>query len=145
MRRFILAAVATFSCAASGAAQTYVRDLAAMEFFRDSVEYLEPFSGGMNAPMQQFHDVDGDGDLDLFVFDNDYYPETLFFRNNGDSLAPVFALEPGVGFTGAQFKFWYRFADYDGDGIVELLTDNGSTGVRVWRNDNTPSRPCLER
>jgi hypothetical protein len=136
-----LAAAATIACAAAGVSQTYVRDLAAMSFTRDSVRYLEPFSGGMNAPMHQFHDLDGDGDLDLFVFDSDFYAERLFFRNNGGVSSPAFALEPGGGFTGSEFRFWYRFTDYDGDGDVELLTDDDTTGVRVWRNDGTAHDP----
>jgi len=140
MRKLILAA-ATIAFAAAGASQTYVRDLDAMTFSRDSAAYLEPLCGGMNAPMQQFHDIDGDGDLDLFVFDSDFYVERLFFRNIGTAASPAFAFEPEGGFTGSAFRFWFRFVDYDGDGTSELLTDDDTTGVRVWRNAGTEHDP----
>jgi hypothetical protein len=141
MRKVTLPAMMLLAFTAPSIAQPYVRDLAGIAFYRDSVAYHEPLSGGLNAPMQQFVDIDGDGDLDLFIFDSDFYTVRLFFRNTGDSASPSFSLEPGGGFTGAQFSFWFRFLDYDGDGTTELLTDNGSNGVRVWRNDGTAHDP----
>ena len=141
MRNTVLAAAGILAFALPAAAQTYVRDLTAMRFFRGAAEYTEPLSGGLNAPMQQFHDADGDGDSDLFILDSDFYRELLFFRNTGTAASPLWSLEPGAGFGGAEFSFWYRFSDADGDGDAELLTDNNWTGVRTWTNAGTPHDP----
>ncbi len=141
MRNALVAGLALFPFAGPAAGQNFVRDLAGIAFFRDQVPYREPLSGGLNAPMQQFADLDGDGDLDLFILDSDFYAERYYFRNVGDAGAPVFSLEPEGGFRGAAFSYWFRFVDFDADGIVDLLTDDGSSGVRVWRNDATPADP----
>lgn len=142
MRRILLVVAATAAGAAGGRGQTFVRDLTGIPFFRDSVAYVEPFSGGLNAPMHQFFDADGDGDLDLFILDSDFHRELLFLRNTGTASAPSFSLEPDGGLEGAEFSFWFRFSDYDGDGTAELMTDDGGTGIRAWRNAGTPADPA---
>ena len=116
MRKILFAATMLLAWGLPCRAQTYVRDLTGIAFYRDSVAYREPLCGGLNAPMQQFADIDADGDLDLFIFDSDFYAERYFFRNTGDSASPEFSLEPDGGLAGVEFSFWFRFVDYDADG-----------------------------
>jgi len=141
MRKLCILACVAALCPFLSRAQSYVRDLRAIPFFHDTTAYVEPLSGGLNAPMQQFADLDGDGDPDLFIFDNDFYPQRLFFRNTGTSGEPLWTLEPQGGFAGAAFLFWFRLADVDADGTTELLTDDSASGVRVWENTGSPAEP----
>ena len=42
---------------------------------------VNPFNGGIEIPRYQFVDIDGDNDVDLFIFDRD---TTLnFYKNEG--------------------------------------------------------------
>ncbi len=141
MGKALFATTLLFAWVSRCPAQNFVRDLDGIPFYHDTVAYTEPLGGGLNAPMHQFADADGDGDLDLYIFDSDFYAERYFFRNTGDSSTPVYSLEPDGGLAGVEFTFWFRFIDYDGDASVDLLTDNGSSGVRVWGNDNPAGEP----
>jgi hypothetical protein len=141
MRKVLLILTAAWFVPAFSPGQSFVRDLRAIPFFHDTTAYTEPLSGGINAPMQQFYDLDGDGDQDLFIFDNDFYAQRLFFRNAGNDRQPEWVLEPGGGFNGAGFLFWFRLTDIDSDGKTELMTDDSTAGVRAWENAGSPTEP----
>ena len=92
-----------------------------------------------------FADMDGDGDLDLFVGGVQGDP-SLVFRNNGDgTFSDVTA---GSGFDGIRStqNVSAAFGDYDLDGDVDMLLahwgsprsnrDPGDT-EHLWRNDST--------
>ena len=49
-----------------------------------------PFAGGINGPNHQFFDAEGDGDYDLFVFDQDITLD--FYKNDGTRFSPDFRL-----------------------------------------------------
>lgn len=97
----------------------------------------EPFLGGFDVPRPQLVDIDGDGDLDLFVQERSN--AIMFFENvNGT-------------FTWRTDRFrdlpigeWYRFADLDGDGIVDLLSESPVSYIRAWRNVGTRTEAKFE-
>jgi hypothetical protein len=83
-----------------------------------------------------FADYDGDGDLDLYVGNEDpdpadSYPSQLF-RNNGDGTFSDVAAAAGV----ANFRFAksVTWGDYDDDGDPDLYVSNIGPN-RLYRND----------
>ncbi len=88
-------------------------------------------------------DIDGDGDLDLFI--GNHAGTTVFLRNNGTTLAPTFSLE-GTNLFGIQNAGSYGapgFADLDGDGDLDLLIGNSAGDFLYFRNDGTTQAPTF--
>ncbi len=92
---------------------------------------INPFSGGINNPIFQFVDIDGDGDRDLFILDRD--GRLTFYRNEALDGDPVFQLST-VGFRGLDVGSWFRFVDIDADGDYDLFGGGESFGVSFFRN-----------
>ena len=100
-----------------------------------------PFYGGLNAPRPQFVDVDGDEDADLFVQER---PGQLsFFEHvtDGDTSRLVWRTDH---YRDLDIGEWYRFADLDQDGVVDLLTEQPYSHIRAYRNVGTATAPEFE-
>ena len=143
-----LVAVALLSCApraprtaapaAGGAAPPdgWERVIAPFEV-RDAAgrPYTYPFLGGLDVPRPQFVDVDGDGDLDLFV--QERTGELMHFENEGSPAAPRYTWRTDR-YADLDVGEWARFVDVDGDGDVDVLGEQPFSYIRVWRNQGTP-------
>jgi hypothetical protein len=85
-------------------------------------------------------DVDGDGDLDLFIGETSGVLN--FYRNDGSAREPRFVLVSeqfdsiDVGRRSAPV-----LADLDGDGDLDLLIGSDDRGVVLYRNEGTPGEP----
>ncbi|MBX2992857.1 MAG: T9SS type A sorting domain-containing protein [Bacteroidetes bacterium] len=120
-------------------AQPFARQVEPFPVTAGSDPIALPFTGGINSPLHQFVDIDGDGDLDLFVFDNDLGMD--FYRNEGTLFIPRYALRNDlVSIPG--FFIWFRFVDFDGDGRIDLCTEDSTfQGIRVFKNTGTSASP----
>lgn len=100
-----------------------------------------PFYGGFNAPRPQFVDIDGDEDSDLFV--QEQPGELAFFENvgQGDTSQLVWRTDH---YRDLEIGEWYRFADLDQDGVVDLLTEQPYSYIRVYRNVGSKTSPQFE-
>jgi hypothetical protein len=88
-------------------------------------------------------DIDGDGDLDLFVGESS--GEVNFYRNLGTVMEPAFELVADkfmaidVGRRSSP-----HLTDIDDDGDLDLLIGSESEGIQLFRNIGTPASPSFE-
>jgi hypothetical protein len=97
-----------------------------------------PFLGGFDVPRPQLVDEDDDGDLDLFV--QELSGEVMFFEQVDDAGDPPFAWRSDR-YRDLDVGEWYRFADVDGDGDLDLLAEEPHSYVRYVRNEGTRAEP----
>ena len=94
-----------------------------------------------------FFDYDNDGDRDLFVANGHTYPQAdlprvnssyeqinSLFENRGGRLVEV-SVEAGPGFALRRVSRGTSFADYDGDGDIDLFILNLNGPPTLLRND----------
>jgi large repetitive protein len=90
-----------------------------------------------------FADIDGDGDLDAFVGENN--GNTRFFQNNGTASSPSFAapITNPFGLTDVGERSSPTFADIDGDGDLDAFVGAGDGNTRFFQNNGTASNPSV--
>lgn len=95
-----------------------------------------------------FADMDGDGDLDLFVGGLEHDPSFLF-RNNGDGTFSDITQGSGIDTITSQYTLSSAFGDYDLDGDLDMFLTHWGTpreaGASIdtehlWRNDTAGDR-----
>ncbi|HUF47497.1 MAG TPA: VCBS repeat-containing protein [Vicinamibacterales bacterium] len=100
----------------------------------DGRPYALPWLGGLDVPRPQLVDIDGDGDLDLFV--QEYSNAVMFFENTGTPTAPRYEWRSDR-YQELAIGEWFRFVDIDGDGLVDLLAELPFSRIRYYRNTGT--------
>ncbi len=97
-----------------------------------------PFAGGMDQPQFNEMDLDGDGTMDLVVFDRAGY-EIIPFLNGGTpntvdyTFAPVYENQ-----FPEELSHYAVFRDFDCDGKMDIFTSNQDF-IRVFHNVSTGS------
>ncbi|MGH7585065.1 MAG: FG-GAP-like repeat-containing protein [Gemmatimonadales bacterium] len=82
-------------------------------------------------PRPQLVDIDGDGDLDLFL--QERTDQLTLFENIGTARSPRFEWRSDR-FAGLEHGEWFRFTDLDADGRPDLLGEAKYSRIRYWRN-----------
>ncbi|HMB67660.1 MAG TPA: VCBS repeat-containing protein, partial [bacterium] len=84
--------------------------------------------GGWSSPRPQWLDVDGDGDLDLFVAEE--VGKLRFYRNAGSAFTPDWVLETDE-YGGVHRLVFARVTDADSDGDFDLLVEAPTFEIRM--------------
>ncbi|MGH7539901.1 MAG: FG-GAP-like repeat-containing protein [Gemmatimonadota bacterium] len=111
---------------------------AAADFVLVDSAFIEITRGSNATPA--LGDVDGDGDLDLFVGESS--GALNFYRNDGTPAEPRFVLlsDEYLGIDAGR-RTAPAVTDLDGDGDLELVIGTASNGLFLYRNDGTPETP----
>ncbi len=83
-----------------------------------------------------FVDIDGDGDLDIFVGQS--YANAVVFINSGNISSPIFASQTQFRYT-AEMEAAPAFVDIDGDGDMDLFMGQDSGPIVFYKNTGTAS------
>ena len=85
-------------------------------------------------------DMDGDGDLDLFIGQADGF--VSYYRNTGSTAAPAYTQEPAPTGLSADYGSFSEVetADMDSDGDLDVFV-SAPGGVRYFRNDGDATTP----
>ena len=108
---------------------------------RDGIAYDHPFLGGFNLPRPHLVDIDGDGDLDLFV--QEYSNQVMFFEQVGTAAEPRYLWRTDS-YKDLEVGEWYHFADVDADADFDLLGEQRFSLIRFWRNNGGFDEPEFE-
>jgi hypothetical protein len=92
-----------------------------------------PFHGGFNAPRPQLVDADGDGDLDLFL--QEVTGSVALFARDGERDGLPRFVPRTSRYGDIDVGEWFRFADVDADGDLDLLAEQRSSYIKYYRND----------
>jgi len=106
---------------------------------QNSQSFALPLTGGMNRPVQQFVDIDGDNDPDLFV-QEDEADRLIFFRNIGNPTDIQLQWETEH-YCGLEVGAWFKFADVDNDGDFDLFAEKSVGIIQYFRNDGSATLP----
>ncbi len=108
-------------------------------FDENGLPYELSFTGGMNRPVQQLVDIDGDNDPDLFVQENER-SQLIFYRNIGTPTEFQFIWETDR-FENLELGVWFKFADVDNDGDLDLFAEKPVGIIQYFRNDGSTITP----
>ena len=85
-------------------------------------------------------DIDGDGDLDLFIGESS--GDLNFYRNEGGPGSPEFVLESDKYLDiDAGRRSVPTLVDIDGDGDLDLVLGSEANGVMLYRNEGSAALP----
>lgn len=121
-------------------AQPFRQELGLQRVVQGGVALVNSFSGGIDAPVFQLLDIDGDGKKDLFLLDKDR--RLVLYRYTSPGSTPTFELT-SFHFQSLNVGTWFRFVDIDDDGDFDLFCNGPSGTVNFFRNTGSALSPAF--
>lgn len=119
--------------------QPFTWQIASIEVINEQgIPYERPFLGGFNIPRPQLVDIDSDGDLDLFIQEKP--DQIIFFEQDLTRTGSPFVWRSNH-FQELDVGEWFRFADIDGDGDEDLLTERRFGLIQYFKNEGSTTSP----
>lgn len=108
--------------------------------FDGAFEIESPFWGGLNSPQFQPFDLNGDKQMDVIIFDR-YDSKILpFVRQQND----VFKYAPEYESKLPKGLYYYKTADLNSDGEMDIFTLSESSNLLIYINKTTPGSSNLK-
>jgi len=96
-------------------------------------QLLNPWAGGLNSPQFSEGDLDGDGDLDLFIFDRMGNRPLIFLNESTETGEIKYRHTYDWNDQLPDLKSWTLMRDMDCDGKPDLIS-NSSNGMKIHKN-----------
>jgi hypothetical protein len=93
-------------------------------------------AGGFNSPQFNEIDLDGDGKMDLVVFDR-AGDKVVTYLNTGSAGVISYEYAPKYIPIFPQAYKWIKLIDYDCDGMIDLFRNDGGSDIVVHKNIGT--------
>lgn len=116
-----------------GAVRGQTLERAAYEFLIEGEPLLYPLAGGLNSPQFSAVDLNGDGLMDLHIFDR-VGNKQLTFLHNGQEGPYAYTFAPEYIANFPALANWMLLRDYNGDGAMDIFaySDQSFDGVIVY-------------
>ncbi len=104
-----------------------------MSAFESDLEF--GFLGGLINPQFSNIDFNGDGNMDLFVFDRNGNRSYAFIHTGGEGVVSFQHAPQYESMFPSELHDWVLLVDYDGDGIQDIFgaPPSNNNGVAVWK------------
>ena len=133
MRKKLLFVILLFSLTAAHAQLNYRSNLNGFKLMDGTTQIENPFWGGFNSPQFQQMDLNGDKLLDIIIFDRYDSKVMPFLRLQND----VFQYAPEYEASLPKGLYYYKTADINSDGKLDIFTLSESSNLLIYINQTT--------
>lgn len=140
VKKYALILLLFFGIVDAPAQFNYRLNTTGFRVFDGNFEIESPFWGGFNSPQFQPFDLNGDKQMDVIVFDR-YDSKILpFVRQSND----VFQYAPEYTARLPKGLYYYKTADLNSDGELDIFTLSESSNLLIYINKTTPGTNNLK-
>lgn len=140
VKKYALILLFVFGIVDAQAQFNYRLNTTGFRVFDGNFEIESPFWGGFNSPQFQPFDLNGDKQMDVIVFDR-YDSKILpFVRQSND----VFQYAPEYTARLPKGLYYYKTADLNSDGELDIFTLSESSNLLIYINKTTPGTNNLK-
>ncbi len=140
VKKYALILLFVFGIVDAQAQFNYRLNTTGFRVFDGNFEIESPFWGGFNSPQFQPFELNGDKQMDVIVFDR-YDSKILpFVRQSND----VFQYAPEYTARLPKGLYYYKTADLNSDGELDIFTLSESSNLLIYINKTTPGTNNLK-